>query len=69
MIYLTFREGSRPEDAKVVAATSDPLVVRAALGALLKRLDPALSAPDSPPPNGNGHAPSCSRGGAHAGSN
>lgn len=71
MIYLTFREGRRPDDARVVAATSDPAVVRAALGALLGRLgaDLASAAPESPPTNGAGsaHVPPCSCGGARAG--
>ena len=42
MIYLTFRSGERPEDAKELAATSDPDVVRAAVRALLARLSAPL---------------------------
>ena len=42
MIYLTFRSGERAEDAKVLAATSDPCVVKAAIQALVARLSTPL---------------------------
>lgn len=63
MIYLTFRSGERPEEAKVLAATSDPLVVMAAVRALLAQLSTPLLEGD----NDEGDAPDDAPAGEKAG--